>query len=209
MQAVCAVEFIVLQRVNDVEANEPEDNGPGQNQGKEGAFLQQEPSVFDGEKIKAALDRQPGADGGQRQGEAEINVSEIREAFGQRIKANQEKRHGRKIETSPVDEVTGDNQPQAAQQAKRAGSAQRDSPAGQIAVHRARIGLVEVAVYDPVEGHGASAGADHRRQDQTERAPAGPAAPIACGDHHGGEGERQGEDGVGKFDETGVSCEAG
>src|SRR6266536_5958215 len=94
MQAVCTIEFVVLQRVDDVEADQPEDDGSGQNEGEKGALLQHQPAVFNREKVQAALDRQPGANRGQRQGNAEIDMSEIGKALGQRIETDLEERHG-------------------------------------------------------------------------------------------------------------------
>src|ERR1044071_4918520 len=107
MEAVGPIEFIVLEGVNDVEADEPEDHGGSKDQGKEGAPGRREPPVFDREKVKAARDGEPGPDGRQGQGQAEVDMGEIGEAFGQRIEADEEEGDRREVETGAVEQETG------------------------------------------------------------------------------------------------------
>jgi len=51
-----------------------------------------------------------------------------------------------------------------------------------MAAGRARIQRVKFAVHDAIEGHRAGARADHRRENQSKRAPARPAAIVPRGD---------------------------
>src|SRR5437667_10869696 len=82
MQAMFSVELIVLERVDDIEADEPKDDGHGQDQGKECALLENQPSIFDGKELEAAFERQPRAEGRERQGEAEEEEGKISHALG-------------------------------------------------------------------------------------------------------------------------------
>ena len=72
----------------------------------------------------------------------------------------------------------------------------------------ARVGGVEFAVRDAVERHGASAGANHGREDEQEGAPAGPAAIIPRRQGHGRQGKGQCENRVAEFDKSSKSPES-
>src|SRR5947209_5568708 len=67
----------------------------------------------------------------------------------------------------------------------------------------ARIGRVETAIHNSVEGHCARPRADHRSHDKPECPPPGPSTSIASGHDHCGEREGKCKDGVGKFNEFG------
>src|SRR5947208_4867237 len=194
MQLMRAVELVILQRVNDVKADEPEHDRRRQQQRQDRAFAQWP-------ECEAVLDREPRADGRQREGYTEKHVREIGEALGERIKADEKQRHGREVKTDFVQQETEENEAQTAQRAQRPRAGERDLPGWQMAVHRARIFPVELAVNDPIECHRAGAGAKHRGQDQAERSPAGPTTLVARGDDHGRQRERQREDGVGETHE--------
>ncbi len=86
-QPVAAVEFVILQRVDDVEAHEPQNHRRRQHQ-----HLQ----PLQRRNIRS-LHRQPRAHGRQRQREAEKDMRVIREALGQRIETNHPQRNRRKV----------------------------------------------------------------------------------------------------------------
>src|SRR6266516_5905203 len=126
MQAVLAVELVVLQRVDHVETDQPKHDGRRQYDRQKGALLQDQPAIFDWEKVEGSFDREPRAQRRQGQSQTEENVREIREAFGQRIKADTKQRNRRKVKTDSVDEVTRDDESETAQQTKRPRARQRD-----------------------------------------------------------------------------------
>ena len=99
-QAVRFVELVILQRVNDVEADEPQHDGE-----RERGHLQN----FQSGNVRA-LHRQPRADGRERERDAEKNVRVIREPFRQRIKTNHHQRHRRKIKTKRIQKIAGGDQ---------------------------------------------------------------------------------------------------
>src|SRR5437762_11197373 len=99
MQLMRAVELVILQRVNDVEADEPEHDRRRQQQRQDRAFAQWL-------ECEAVLDREPRADGRQREGYTEKHVREIGEALGERIKADEKQRHGREVKTDFVQQET-------------------------------------------------------------------------------------------------------
>ena len=99
-QAVRFVELVILQRVNDVEADEPQHDGQ-----RERGHLQN----FQRRNIRA-FHRQPRADRRERQREAEKNVRVIREPFRQRIKTNHHQRDRRKIKAQRIQKITGRDQ---------------------------------------------------------------------------------------------------
>ena len=107
-QAVRFVELVILQRVNDVEADEPQNHGE-----REQRHLQN----FQDGNIRA-FHRQPRADGREREREAEKNMRVIREPFRQRIKTNQHQRDRRKIKAQRIQKITGGDQARAGQSAK-------------------------------------------------------------------------------------------
>ena len=161
-------------------------NGRRQNDQQKGAPFQDQPAIFDWKKIEAAFDREPGADRRQSQSQAEENVREIGEPFGQRIKADTKQPDRRKVKTDWIDEVTRDDKSSAAQPTKRPRASQRDFSGRQMAARGAGIRFVEMAVNDPVERHRAGPGTNQGGEDQAEGSPARPAALVARGDHHGG-----------------------
>ena len=63
----------------------------------------------------------------------------------------------------------------------------------------ARILFVELAIDDPIEGHRAGAGADHRRQEKQEYAEARPAVIVLRGNQHRRQGKGQRKDRVGEL----------
>ena len=185
-QSLRLVELVILQRVDDVEADEPQHHGE-----RERGHLHN----FQCGNLRA-LHRQPRADGREREREAEENVCVIREPFRDRVKADDKQRDGRKHETKQVQPITGDEQSGGAQQPQRPRARQRNLAGGQMPAGRAWIERVEFAVSDSVEGHRARPGGDHRGENQSERAPARPAAIVARGHAHGRQRERQREDRV-------------
>lgn len=89
MEFVGAVEVVVLKGVDDVESNEPTDDREGEK---------------DRSEMKIAANSQPCAEWSQRKGDAEVDMSEVGETFGERVKANDREGHGRKNKTDEVDE---------------------------------------------------------------------------------------------------------
>jgi hypothetical protein len=186
VQAVRLVELVILQRVNDVEADEPQHDRQ-----RERGHLQN----FQYGNIRS-FHRQPRADGREREREAEKNVRVIREPLRQRIKTNHHERDGRQDKNKADSESSWRQPTRAAGQAKQPGAEQGNLAGGQMAVGRARIQRVEFAVHDAVEGHRAGARADHRRENQPKRPPARPAAIVPRRHGHRRQRERQGEDRV-------------
>src|SRR3954469_10747449 len=123
------------------------------------------------------------------------------ETFGQRIKADHDERDGRKVEAEAVEEVARCNKTGGCEKAKSPGTRERDSACRKMAHGGAGIGGIEAAIDDAIEGHGTSACANHRGDNETKGAPTGPAAVIASGYGHRSQGEGKREDGVGEFNE--------
>src|SRR5205807_266442 len=126
MQAVLAVEFVVLQRVNDVETDQPKHDSSRHYDRQKGTLLQDQPALLDREKIETSFDREPRANGREGKSQAEENVREIREAFGQRIKAHRKQGNRRKVKTDWIDEITRDDKSKATQQTKHPRARQRN-----------------------------------------------------------------------------------
>ena len=116
MQPVRFVELVILQRVNDVEADEPQHDGQ-----RERGHLQN----FQQRNIRA-FHRQPRADGRERQRDAEKNVRVIREPLRERIKTNHHERHRRKVKAQRIQKITGGNQPRRRQNAEQNRARQRN-----------------------------------------------------------------------------------
>lgn len=68
VEVVFAVEVVILNGVDDVEADEPADDSKPKD---------------DGDDVDGSTDGEPGADGSEREGDAEVDVGEVGEAFGQ------------------------------------------------------------------------------------------------------------------------------
>ena len=100
VQAVRLVELVILQRVDDVEADQPQHDRQ-----REHDHLQN----FQRGNVRA-FHRQPRADRRQRQREAEKNVRVIREPFGQRIKTNHHQRDRREVKAERIEKITGGDQ---------------------------------------------------------------------------------------------------
>lgn len=66
---------------------------------------------------------------------------------------------------------------------------------------RPRVRPVKLPISDPIERHGASPSADHRRQDEQKDPPPRPATIIPRRHRHGGQSEREGENSMGELDE--------
>ena len=98
-----AIKLVVLQRVDDVESDQPEDHRGRQNGG-----------AYHSTENRRPLHRQPCADRRQSQRESQKDMGEIREPFGQRIKADHQKSHGRKVKARAVDKITGGHKARAA-----------------------------------------------------------------------------------------------
>ncbi len=141
VQAVRPIEFVILQRVDDVEADEPEHNRRGE---------REHLKDFQRRNV-CAFDRQPRANRRQRQRDSEKDMRVIREALGQRIKTNHDQRDGREIETKWVKKKTGRDKPGGRKNAECYRAHKADLARGQMAVRRARIERVEFAVHDAIE----------------------------------------------------------
>ena len=79
MQLVITVEFKILNRINDVEADEPQHHRRRHNGGQESAVSQRVFNVR--RKIKRTIHRQPRANRGDGQRDAEEDVREIGKSF--------------------------------------------------------------------------------------------------------------------------------
>ena len=93
-KAGALVEFVVLQGVDQVESDEPEDDGE-----REQEDLHPLQPGHGG-----AADGEPGADGSKGEGEAEEDMGEIGESFRERIEADDGKSDGGEPETHRIDE---------------------------------------------------------------------------------------------------------
>src|SRR5688572_4791734 len=90
MEAVGAVEVVVLDGIDDVEADQPADDGERED---------------DGRDVELPADGEPSADGSEGEGDAEVDVGEVGEALRERIKTDDGEGDGGEKEAEPVDEV--------------------------------------------------------------------------------------------------------
>ena len=156
-----------------------------------------------------ALHRQPGADGRERECDAQKHMGIIRKALGEGIKTDDEQRDGRKIETDRIQKPACCDQPGCTEEAQESRARQRNFPRGQMTHGGPRIGCVKLPIHNPVEGHRAGSGANHGGEDEPEGSPTRPAVIFPGCDHHGREGKRQRKNRVRKFDELGPFANGG
>lgn len=203
VEVMGSVEFVVLEGIDDIEPDEPEDDGGGEDEGEDGALL------WGPESEVGAVDGEPGADGCEGEGDTEVEVGEVGEAFSEGVEADGDEGDGGEGEADGVEEVGGGDEAEGAEGPESPGGGEGDLAGGEVSGGGAGVFGVEVSIDDAIKDHGAGAGADHGGEDEQEGTGAWPAAVIACGDDHGGDGEWEGEDGVGELDEVCPAAEEG
>src|SRR5437762_619588 len=112
MQTVAPIEFIILERINDVEPDQPTNDRASEND------CEQDFERAD----RGSSHRQPGANRRQGKCKAQKKMGEISEPLGEGIKADDKKRDGREIKTKPVNEKTRGDQPGSAEAPKQPGA---------------------------------------------------------------------------------------
>src|SRR5688572_6926846 len=148
MKVLSSVEFVILQGIDDVEADQPENHDdPEQDRDERRGLAEQR------RKRKTTGDRQPGADGRQSQRQPKPNVSVVGEPFGQRIEADQEQRDRGKVKANGVEKPTRRGESNRTESPKRPGAGEANLATGQMAHGRPGIRRVEFAVYDSIKSH--------------------------------------------------------
>ena len=201
-QADAFVELVILQRVDDVEADQPKHDRDREQDREEAAVRERDRTIAQRKQIEAPAHREPRAQRREREREAEPDVRVVGEAFRERVKADEKQRDGREVEAKGIQEIRRRHESRTAESAKRDGADERDLARGQMAQRGARIHRIVFSIDDSVEGHRARARANHRRENQQKHAPTRPAARVARGDDHGGEREGQRENRVRELHEA-------
>src|SRR5258706_5680173 len=192
MEAVRPIEVEILERVDDIEPGEPkEDRQTEKKRHRE---------LIGGGGSPA--DRQPGAHGGEREGEPEKKVRGPGKSFRQRIKKDDPERHRGQGETERVQPVGGVDKYERGDDRQNRRLPDFDFAPGQLPRARPRIERVEVPVGQAIEAHGRAPRSHHRGENPAEGAGRGRMAWP--GEGHRGEREGQGEYGVGKTDQPAV-----
>ena len=191
-----AVEPLVLERIEDVEAEQPADDGDHEQHDPEpGRRPHREPRPPRRERER---DAEPGV---RAPGEA-LGVASsrggprARPARGPRARSRAHAAESRKATPDPA--------------ASASASPGRTAPGGDVAAARARVLGVDVAVGPAVERHRARARADHAREHRGDAA-RGVSGHVRVGQREDDRArrERQREDGVGERDERAVGADAG
>ncbi len=179
-QSLCAIELMILRRVDDVEARDPEQHREREHQRRQ---------------REVPAHGQPRADWGHREREPEEEMAERREALGERVEEDDQQRDGRQAKAERIDP------PRHADERCRARDQQRDRSATRdqgMPRRRARIALIDAPVGHSIESHPRRPRADHRQHDEPAASP--PRQPIRR-DQHRPERKGQREDRVRKADE--------
>lgn len=178
MQFVSAVKIVILNGVDHVEADEPEEHHDGHGGGQQRAVAQVAQHLLEPmparrvgggvDELEAARHGNPRAHRRQCEREAQHHVGEIGEAFGEGVKENHRQCRGGQHEAKWVDEITDTNERGAADPAQDGRAEQADPASGQVAVFGARIECVYFVIGDSVEGHRGGARRGHGRDDEQE-----------------------------------------
>ena len=185
VDALATVEVEVEDRVDHVEAADPQPHGQEQQHRRQ---------------RDAARHRDPG--GGRREavGQAQRVVAEPGEALG--VGIDDEGRDDDRPQVAAGRRQEERGQHEHAERGGREGHdlGAREAAGGQLALRRARVAGVDAGVDQAVQGHGGAARRHHGDRDPDERLPR---RDALLGEHRAGVGEGQGVDAVLDLDEPG------
>ena len=191
MQPAPPVEVEVEDRVDDVEAADPQPDGEEQ-QPRDGA--------------ERPAHRQPRGRRRQAQREAERVVAEPREALGVGIEDEGGQRDGPEVAARLGELERRDDEQRHRHGREEPDLASAQAPGRQLARGRARVARVELGVDQPVERHGRAARPDHGDRDPHQLRPGRHAVRRQ---KRAGVGEGQRVDAVLDLDEPGEECGLG